>query len=1291
MLDARDKLYRLVNAKSTDIKQVTSFKGTCKDMCPEKERLMREARLQVASFEAGDTHQSMDPRKAIKQYSRSAADAETPLPHELRPESSLKTTMTYLLHNIMNLCDDEDTSIGDWFHFVWDRTRGIRKDITQQELCSPITVELVEQCVRFHIHCGARLVAEDPSIFDQKINTENLTKCLQTLKYVYNDLKLKGVSCPNEAEFRAYVVLLNLNESGNFLWEIKQLEKSILNSKDVRFALDVYFAIANNNYVKFFNLVREASYMGACLLMRYFQQVRMKAISIIMKSYTPRKGGFNFSISYLVDNLGFEDYETTVNFLQHHGLMCDPDGDIVFLDRSTFGSGDNPYQMDRAFTMIESKMESSVAEAVCGGPLPSPESFKKLVPHSSFDNDGFLKRESFYAEDQNGPCQAASRDNVFKVPKGSPPVSPGRSMFQRVQKNDQPDVGENPFMKSATSAFAAPKKTIFGSSQPETKQANPFASKIAFASPQNQSAESIFGNSAPPVFGQKPVASSPFAKAPQVQSVFGKLVEAPSPFSSSKETPSFGKSTSAQAKSIFGVSMNFGATAKPPSLAFTEQVKPAFGTFIRNEELERMEKEEAATVEKLRIEEKQKTKAKQECLRVQQELEMKQLEDERARLEAELLLEVELERAINETCVTFVDTLIDDVVAEKVREEASQSVAVFVTLSEQFYEVLEFDAVVEEIAKIHSQEFLAYVNQTKMKYEAMYNSFNQWRQTTKEEIRRREKLSNIGCSILNSSLEQQAGNMFHPEQSVALSNMKQYLTGSPQSIVLPDMDRFQKINLFDELKVKAAGNVYWKILLSIPHKNEEKSLGFASFIKHFLSKTFDSSDDEIFYMQQHQLKNSRSKLSICMRKVQGAGLINEKGEKSPEIVAHSNGIVFFTTSTNLQSSRRRLQNILDLLELPVPVSIIVYKNQVQPSDEDELRQFMDLSVEVNVSTFEINIYYECHEKDKDLPQVTLEAIQFLSDCHSCRDKLLDLEQQHVLDFFQLTIGDEMWRRVELSFRQSDQFRNFNNVVHLYNASIDKLMVMVVNDFRKLPSFPAEFRKTLAPANARLPQTYEHFAEDWRSGRNQKVQLEFLHDLKLVKMQNDAFESFDDFKTKLMKFLGYNISEHKDKVFQAIVAKVIDFLYRQNLVSDEDVLEAINSFCWLKVLAEIVIGKFNEIYQQRQIPSTITYNKKDLQRYKDVPWWLKVHFPSTERQDEEPQAKKQKLTPPTSKDIEAMLQETENSLNKLNSKIESFKKVSTKTREVSKDFDRFLLKFEESFQGKITTLQEKFND
>lgn len=49
---------------------------------------------------------------------------EEPLPHELRPVPVLKMTMDYLATNIMNLSEGRE---GEWFDFVWNRTRGIRK------------------------------------------------------------------------------------------------------------------------------------------------------------------------------------------------------------------------------------------------------------------------------------------------------------------------------------------------------------------------------------------------------------------------------------------------------------------------------------------------------------------------------------------------------------------------------------------------------------------------------------------------------------------------------------------------------------------------------------------------------------------------------------------------------------------------------------------------------------------------------------------------------------------------------------------------------------------------------------------------------------------------------------------------------------------------------------------------------------------------------------------------------------------------------------------------------------
>ena len=47
---------------------------------------------------------------------------------------------------------------------------------------------------RFHILCAHLLCEEDMNIFDPKLNNENLTKCMQSLKEFYCDLRTEQVS-----------------------------------------------------------------------------------------------------------------------------------------------------------------------------------------------------------------------------------------------------------------------------------------------------------------------------------------------------------------------------------------------------------------------------------------------------------------------------------------------------------------------------------------------------------------------------------------------------------------------------------------------------------------------------------------------------------------------------------------------------------------------------------------------------------------------------------------------------------------------------------------------------------------------------------------------------------------------------------------------------------------------------------------------------------------------------------------------------------------------------------------
>nr|XP_006636742.1 PREDICTED: germinal-center associated nuclear protein [Lepisosteus oculatus] len=403
LLEQRDKILRQGRTKRTELDLSKVFVGTCPDMCPEKERYMRETRNQLSSFEIIPGTEWVDPTAAIKEYSRSSADQEEPLPHELRPLPVLSMTMDYLVTQIM---DKGEGNYRDWYDFVWNRTRGIRKDITQQHLCDPLTVALIEKCTRFHIHCAHHLCEEPMMTFDAKINNENMTKCLQSLKEMYQDLASRNVYCPGEKEFRQYNVLLKLND-GDILREVQQFRPEIRNSLEVKFAVQVFAALNSNNFVRFFRLVRVASYLSSCILHRYFNQMRRDALKALNIAYTVgSQRPTTFPIEDLVRMLMFRDAAEAGAFIMHYGLNVSEG--MVELSRSAFQEPVDPAPIKRSVDIM-AKRPLLIGEVINGGPLPSPA---RHTPLCSFDSRSRYRGDGLMMEPaptlhKGGPLGAA--------------------------------------------------------------------------------------------------------------------------------------------------------------------------------------------------------------------------------------------------------------------------------------------------------------------------------------------------------------------------------------------------------------------------------------------------------------------------------------------------------------------------------------------------------------------------------------------------------------------------------------------------------------------------------------------------------------------------------------------------------------------------------------------------------------------------------------------------------------------------------------------------------------------
>ncbi|KAK5861477.1 hypothetical protein PBY51_022871 [Eleginops maclovinus] len=414
LLEQRDKILRQGRPRRTDLVLSNVFVGTCPDMCPEKERYMRETRKQLSVFEVFPDTEMVDHSAAIKEYSRSSADQEEPLPHELRPLSVLSMTMDYLVSLIM---DQGHDNYRDWYDFVWNRTRGIRKDIIQQHLCCPHTVSLIEKCTRFHVHCAHHLCEEKLSSFDAKINNENMTKCLQSLKEMYQDLNTRNIYCPLEAEFRQYSVLVKLND-GDILREVQQFRDEVRNSPEVKFAVQVFTAVNSNNFVRFFKLVKSASYLASCLLHRYFNQVRAKALKTMNIAHTVGPRSTAFPVEDLVRMLMFRTIEEGTDFIQQYGLNVNEG--MVELSRTAYQEPELPLSQKKS-EVILAKRRVLIGEVVNGSPLPNPP---RHTPVCSFDPQNKYRLEGPLAEPPQSHFKAFAAKVDLKAPPSLECVAP---------------------------------------------------------------------------------------------------------------------------------------------------------------------------------------------------------------------------------------------------------------------------------------------------------------------------------------------------------------------------------------------------------------------------------------------------------------------------------------------------------------------------------------------------------------------------------------------------------------------------------------------------------------------------------------------------------------------------------------------------------------------------------------------------------------------------------------------------------------------------------------------------
>ena len=93
--------------------------------------------------------------RALKDYDRAAAGEKMPLPSELRTDSALHATMNFLISEVM---DSDVGSMDEWYEFIWNRSRSIRKEINQRRMHSSLAARYLKGMLKSNLSGFDRIV-----------------------------------------------------------------------------------------------------------------------------------------------------------------------------------------------------------------------------------------------------------------------------------------------------------------------------------------------------------------------------------------------------------------------------------------------------------------------------------------------------------------------------------------------------------------------------------------------------------------------------------------------------------------------------------------------------------------------------------------------------------------------------------------------------------------------------------------------------------------------------------------------------------------------------------------------------------------------------------------------------------------------------------------------------------------------------------------------------------------------------------------------------------------------------
>jgi hypothetical protein len=804
------------------------------------------------------------------------------------------------------------------------------------------------------------------------------------------------------------------------------------------------------NYVKFFKLVNSTTHLNACILMRYFIQVRLSAIKTLLKSYSPRVSQTSFPVSHLTKILAFESLESTIEFVESYGLTTNIERNRIILDKPSFSDPEYPYVLDRAINLVESKRNSSIGEVVCGRELP-PKTYENHVPQDSFDEEGYLTVTPDVDE-----VDSVAKKEETKIEEQKEKIDdPPKILSSRVAS---PSRSQNIFAPSVQKIFT-----------PAIQNQNVFAPVSQNVSVPSQS-QNIFApvGQNQKIFGTGSQNENVFALAKRSDSIFGKDSAAKSAFTKPEKTEQsvFGKAE----KSVFGktetdsgeMSSTKSLWATPPAARsgifgqkniFGGEVVSSTPLIVETPKLE-VTRSVQAEVDEKRVEEESKRRRDEEEKRkkeeeIKREELRKRLEQERKRLEEAKALAVK-KKMIEEQ-------------QKRIQEERRKNVEIKAAVSNLIDELL--SSVEEEVKRVTLGEI-----SRRMRERRLRRVIAKWRENTRRKRKRKAIDFNPSwCSTM--TVREEAEELSTKSQSLTVSNIKRYKRGQAAEIE-PSEDDITKIDLSElthklltkkclELDMKLHQELFWKVTISLPDELECKS--GLNHIERVLDGCIKWTKKGSTTVTIEQSKSTPT-VTYCLERQKGL-LVNSRND--------TNGFIFVANDFSDDLRERIIQNFRNFgVFVKVPVVLAL---QTYTENKSHLKALLQEGI--------ISDYLIIVDKftSKNLVNMVEEALIFLS---TRIEKTPPLEMDTLKSFLTKHLCCDIWKRANSFAKWNSNYKNClknpNSVIYLYNEALDRLKAILLDDecteHSRFPEILKEFLRSDIPDS--LPCDYKYFPNFW---------------------------------------------------------------------------------------------------------------------------------------------------------------------------------------------------------------------